>query len=377
MLEGRLPPVVHEHGVERGGVERGGDAAADGDGPRRGVVRERQVRRERERDQDGGVVQDAGHAVPLPVVAAVREEERVVRVLGVERLHVLRRERPCLGAVAGPARPPVAAERLPLEEALAVVPLVGLRRVPDEILARRSPAPCRSPRASSAAIPSVKRVMFIVPSSSHGAGGPRLSAMVRTYQSGVALHPASHLRYTRRDARKARRRPRHARHQARPGPARRPLGAWRPSVAVCQHEDLVVRRLELLHQPRDADARRRSCSKDIRRASPETEARGVPLALEDPWDFEEVYAALHDFARGYPFAPEHEDYLVHITTGTHVAQICIFLLTESRALPRPPPPDLSAQGAARRAGDLRHHRPRPLALRPARLPLPRGSSARP
>ena len=25
------------------------------------------------------------------------------------------------------------------------------------------------------------------------------------------------------------------------------------------------------------------------------------LPLADPWDFEEVYGALHDFARGYPF----------------------------------------------------------------------------
>ena len=40
-----------------------------------------------------------------------------------------------------------------------------------------------------------------------------------------------------------------------------------------------------------------------------------------------------DFVRGYAFDPETEDYLVHITTGTHVAQICLFLLTESRHLP--------------------------------------------
>ena len=43
--------------------------------------------------------------------------------------------------------------------------------------------------------------------------------------------------------------------------------------------------------------------------------------------------ALHDFARSYPFDPDAEDYLVHITTGTHVAQICLFLLTESRHFP--------------------------------------------
>jgi transcriptional regulatory protein RtcR len=42
---------------------------------------------------------------------------------------------------------------------------------------------------------------------------------------------------------------------------------------------------------------------------------------------------IHDFARSYRFDPETEDYLVHITTGSHVAQICLFLLTESRHIP--------------------------------------------
>ncbi|MCP1469330.1 transcriptional regulatory protein RtcR [Sphingobium sp. OAS761] len=57
------------------------------------------------------------------------------------------------------------------------------------------------------------------------------------------------------------------------------------------------------------------------------------LDFRDPWDFEEVYGKLLDFARAEPLDPEAEDYLVHITTGTHVAQICLFLLTEARYLP--------------------------------------------
>ncbi len=107
---------------------------------------------------------------------------------------------------------------------------------------------------------------------------------------------------------------------------------WRPSVALCQQENLVVHRLELLH-----DARSRGLAErvrlDIGSASPETEVRRVERELRDPWDFEEVYTALHDFARTYPFDTETEDYLIHITTGTHVAQICWFLLAESRYLP--------------------------------------------
>jgi len=113
------------------------------------------------------------------------------------------------------------------------------------------------------------------------------------------------------------------------GPAR--WERWRPTVDLCRHEDLVVRRLELLSQRRFASLARQ-VTEDIRSVSPETEVRVHDLALGDPWDFEAVYAALHDFARSYPFA-ESEDYLVHMTTGTHVAQICLFLLTEARYLP--------------------------------------------
>jgi transcriptional regulatory protein RtcR len=107
---------------------------------------------------------------------------------------------------------------------------------------------------------------------------------------------------------------------------------WRPSVSVCQHEDLLVKRFELLTQPAFDDLAR-LLAKDLRQVSPETEVRVRSIEMKNAWDFEEVYGALHDFARGYPFDPEKEDYLVHITTGTHVAQICLFLLTESRHLP--------------------------------------------
>ena len=107
---------------------------------------------------------------------------------------------------------------------------------------------------------------------------------------------------------------------------------WRPTVSIFQHENLLVSRLELLHQEKT-----RSLSdlvkEDVKAVSPETEVRSHIVEFSDPWDFEEVYGRLHDFARSYPFDPEQEEYLVHITTGTHVAQICMFLLTESRHFP--------------------------------------------
>lgn len=107
---------------------------------------------------------------------------------------------------------------------------------------------------------------------------------------------------------------------------------WRPTVSLCQHEDLLVDRIELLHDGK-ATALAETVGKDIESVSPETEVRRHTIEFRDPWDFEEVYGALADFARGCKFQPEREDYLVHITTGTHVAQICLFLLTESRRLP--------------------------------------------
>ena len=78
---------------------------------------------------------------------------------------------------------------------------------------------------------------------------------------------------------------------------------WRPTVSLCRHkEDLPVARFELIYQKK----------------------------------FEKLtqqVTALHDFARRYPFNPEKENYLIHITTGTHVAQICLFLLTEAHYFP--------------------------------------------
>ncbi|HEY0160174.1 MAG TPA: RNA repair transcriptional activator RtcR [Thermoanaerobaculia bacterium] len=107
---------------------------------------------------------------------------------------------------------------------------------------------------------------------------------------------------------------------------------WRPSVSLCQQEDLLVDRFELLHPPELHQAAQ-ALAADIASVSPETAVVLRPLALGDPWDFEQVYGALHEFARAYPFDVENEDYLIHITTGTHVAQICMFLLTESRHFP--------------------------------------------
>lgn len=107
---------------------------------------------------------------------------------------------------------------------------------------------------------------------------------------------------------------------------------WRPNVAMCQHEDFLVDRLELLHDARSVGLARRVAA-DIRQVSPETEVNHIELTLSDPWDFGLVYERLHALARSYPFDTDNENYLIQITTGTHVVQICWFLLTEAHYLP--------------------------------------------
>lgn len=107
---------------------------------------------------------------------------------------------------------------------------------------------------------------------------------------------------------------------------------WRPSVGLCMHEDLRVDRFIMIHgtgHSRLAEY----VSEDIASVSPETLVERQVIEFADPWDFEEVYGKLLDFAKSQPFDPDVEDYLIHITTGTHVAQICLFLLTEAHYLP--------------------------------------------
>lgn len=114
------------------------------------------------------------------------------------------------------------------------------------------------------------------------------------------------------------------------GPSR--WGKWRPSVALAMHEDLRVDRLLMIH----GSAHQRLAeyvSEDIVSVSPETNVERHVIDFIDPWDFEEVYGKLIDFAASQTFDPDIEDYLIHITTGTHVAQICLFLLTEAHYLP--------------------------------------------
>jgi transcriptional regulatory protein RtcR len=107
---------------------------------------------------------------------------------------------------------------------------------------------------------------------------------------------------------------------------------WRPTVSLAQHDDLAIDKLVLMHDVRYTDLAVRVQS-DFVQLSPTSDVQLVEMNLANPWDFGEVYGALYDWVKTYPFDTEHEEYWAHITTGTHVAQICLFLLVEARFIP--------------------------------------------
>ncbi|WP_440903044.1 RNA repair transcriptional activator RtcR [Catenovulum sp. SX2] len=107
---------------------------------------------------------------------------------------------------------------------------------------------------------------------------------------------------------------------------------WRPNVSLCSQEDLVIDQLYMLHDNHSSRLAN-NVAADIESISPETQVELHNVNFNDPWDFEEVYAKLYDWCHKQQFDAENNDYLFHITTGTHVVQICSFLLTESGHFP--------------------------------------------
>ena len=106
---------------------------------------------------------------------------------------------------------------------------------------------------------------------------------------------------------------------------------WRPSVSLCLHDDLLVDELHILYSKRDKRLFNVIVD-DVAKVSADTKVIGHRVTLTSPWDFADVYAELYDFVTGFAFR-EDTDYLLHLTTGTHVAQICWFLLVEAGFLP--------------------------------------------
>jgi transcriptional regulatory protein RtcR len=116
------------------------------------------------------------------------------------------------------------------------------------------------------------------------------------------------------------------------GLGKRRMERWRPSISLLMHPELPVDEFVLIHHS-DEQHLADLTLRDMAVFSPLTRLTTHQVNYADPWDFEQVYSQLHEFTRSYSFDPEQNNYYVHITTGTHVAQICLYLLTEANYIP--------------------------------------------
>ncbi|MDI1298544.1 RNA repair transcriptional activator RtcR [Methylotenera sp.] len=110
------------------------------------------------------------------------------------------------------------------------------------------------------------------------------------------------------------------------------FGRWRPSVSILLQQNFAVSRFVLIHHVDEIELAKITAN-DMRELSPQTEVVLHEVDYQNPWDFEMVYSQLYAFSNKQVFDIDKENYYVHITTGSHVAQICLFLLTEARYLP--------------------------------------------
>ena len=113
------------------------------------------------------------------------------------------------------------------------------------------------------------------------------------------------------------------------GPAR--WDTWRPTIGLVQQESLPIDELHLVLNKEYLPLAER-VKADIDSVSPRTKVVFDIVQLKDPWDFEEVYGKFYDYAKSPCFHKERTAYYIHISTGSHVEQICLFLLAESRHL---------------------------------------------
>ena len=106
---------------------------------------------------------------------------------------------------------------------------------------------------------------------------------------------------------------------------------WRPNIGLVQQKDLPIDELHLIVNTEFqyiADV----IKADIKTVSPHTKVIFEPVVIKDAWDFEEIYTLFADLAREPFLHSDSAEYYIHISTGSHVEQICLFLLAESHQI---------------------------------------------
>ncbi|GHV24412.1 Fis family transcriptional regulator [Spirochaetia bacterium] len=112
---------------------------------------------------------------------------------------------------------------------------------------------------------------------------------------------------------------------------------WRSIISLFEHPEFHVDVFHVIYpsvSPEfDAAHIVNEVLHDIAWLSPSTVQKSHIVNFSTPWDFKEVYGKLFRFCEDFSFNPDTEDYLFNISIGTHVQQICVYLLTESRRFP--------------------------------------------
>jgi transcriptional regulatory protein RtcR len=112
---------------------------------------------------------------------------------------------------------------------------------------------------------------------------------------------------------------------------------WRSSISIFEHIDFPVDFFHVIcpsvSPEYDITNLVNEVMVDIAWLSPHTVLKTHIINFSTPWDFKEVYGKLFEFCEKFTFNHDMEDYFFHISIGTHVQQICVYLLTESRRFP--------------------------------------------
>ena len=109
------------------------------------------------------------------------------------------------------------------------------------------------------------------------------------------------------------------------------LKTWRPSVALAAQETIHIDEYHLICTVKQHDLAQTVVA-GIKHFSPQTKIFVDSLELKNVFDFQTTFIELMDYASSPYFHEENSECLVHLTTGTHVEQICLFLLTQKHYL---------------------------------------------
>lgn len=107
---------------------------------------------------------------------------------------------------------------------------------------------------------------------------------------------------------------------------------WSPSVSLVLHDDkFTVDEYHLVYN-KGFKALAEEVQTRIEKESVTTNVILDEIALDDPWDFDEVSLKFFEYVKRPCFHRDNTEYLVHINTGTNVERICLFWLVYANYL---------------------------------------------